>query len=188
MTGSLAWSDTGGWLTGPLVDRYVLGPLESQTVPFQVAVPSMGGEDSAPLGGDPDSTEVTLTCEVTYDTGTVHYESARLRVSRFPAAPSDVPETEAGIANGIEQIFPNPIRDLARVAFGLARPGPVQLTLHDASGRRLRTILEGDLPAGTHQAIWDGRTSARESAPSGIYFVRLTTRDGTTTRKVIHVK
>jgi hypothetical protein len=40
-------------------------------------------------------------------------------------------------------------------------------------GRRIRTLIDGDLPAGQQVVLWDGRTDAGFQVPSGIYFVRL---------------
>jgi hypothetical protein len=67
----------------------------------------------------------------------------------------------------------NPIRGVCRVAFELAVPGSVQLTVHDAAGRAVRTLVTGEQPAGRHCAIWNGRDDSGRLLAPGVYFVRL---------------
>ncbi|MGQ0721444.1 MAG: hypothetical protein ACT4PE_07720 [Candidatus Eiseniibacteriota bacterium] len=44
---------------------------------------------------------------------------------------------------------------------------PAELTIHDALGRRIRTLREGG-----ESASWDGSTDAGGRVPAGVYFVR----------------
>src|SRR4029077_16451726 len=52
---------------------------------------------------------------------------------------------------------PNPFRGSASFRFGRALPVEVQLELFDVSGRRVRSLVSGALPAGEHTLAWDGR-------------------------------
>ena len=89
----------------------------------------------------------------------------------------EVPLGPAALA--LSQSTPNPFHASARIAFGLPRAGQVRLQLFDASGRLVRTLLDGEVPAGFQSVVWDGRTSAGQPAASGIYFYRLSTPEGT---------
>ena len=51
-------------------------------------------------------------------------------------------------------------------------------------GRRVRTLLEGVLPAGPHTV----RLTAADDTPAGVYFVRLSTPDGVRARTVIRTR
>ena len=53
-------------------------------------------------------------------------------------------------------------------AYHADSPEPARLDIHDLHGRRLDTLIEGDLPAGTHQRSWDA-----SGLPSGLYAYRL---------------
>ena len=53
------------------------------------------------------------------------------------------------------------------------RAGRVRLTVHDIEGRRLTTLLDGELGAGLHELRWDGRSPAGGVLPAGMYLVRL---------------
>ena len=69
----------------------------------------------------------------------------------------------------LEGFTPNPIRETAEVVFTLAKAGPAQLELFDASGRRISRRDVGDLGSGRHVV----RLSDKGGLPPGIYFVRL---------------
>src|SRR5262249_41298785 len=67
----------------------------------------------------------------------------------------DVPAAlDAGIALGA--IVPNPSHGAARIPFSLARAGHVRVGILDLQGRRVATLVDGDLPSGRHQAVWNG--------------------------------
>jgi len=71
------------------------------------------------------------------------------------------------------------------VEFELGRRGDVRLEVYDASGRRVRTLVEGTLAPGRHSVRWDGRSSQGAEAPAGVYVVDLKTDGGSETRKVV---
>ena len=55
--------------------------------------------------------------------------------------------------------------------FGLPRAADVRLEIFDLEGRRVRTLLRGEQPAGWHELQWTGRVDGGEVG-AGIYFVR----------------
>lgn len=67
---------------------------------------------------------------------------------------------------------PNPVAEQMVIAFDLPEPSLVRAALYDASGRLVRMLADGPLPAGKHQRPWDRRDALGERVPSGIYFVR----------------
>ncbi len=83
---------------------------------------------------------------------------------------------------------PNPARGASAVEFALSGAGPVDLTVCDALGRRVRTLASGPMPAGSHSARWDGRDEAGRAAPPGLYFWCLRTPSGQLTRHSIQLR
>jgi len=79
-------------------------------------------------------------------------------------------EVIRGFALGVP--LPNPTSGATRLDFAVPRASRVSLGLYDMQGRRVATLVEGALPAGRHQAVWNGTAGGR-SAPTGIYFLRL---------------
>jgi subtilisin family serine protease len=87
------------------------------------------------------------------------------RVADVPAGPP-----VSGLALG--PVNPNPNSGPARIDFALPQACRVRLAVYDVAGREVAVLADGLLSAGRHAATWDGRT-ARGSAPTGLYFVRL---------------
>ncbi|MBK7188824.1 MAG: hypothetical protein IPH86_09160 [bacterium] len=52
-----------------------------------------------------------------------------------------------------------------------------RLEIFDLAGRRLRTLVDGPLPAGRQQVAWDGRDDAGRALASGTFVCRLSAGD-----------
>jgi flagellar hook assembly protein FlgD len=52
---------------------------------------------------------------------------------------------------------PNPFTSKTHIHLVIREAGPVKVQLYDVSGRRLRTLVDGTLPAGAQSFEWDGR-------------------------------
>ncbi|HEX7879034.1 MAG TPA: FlgD immunoglobulin-like domain containing protein [Candidatus Eisenbacteria bacterium] len=85
-------------------------------------------------------------------------------------------------------LFPNPVRRTAMIEFRLAEPGNVTMALFDGAGRKVRSLLTGALPAGSHEFRWDGRDDSGLETPDGVYFLKLLTPGAGTTRKLIRLQ
>jgi len=83
---------------------------------------------------------------------------------------------------------PNPFNPSTRLPFVVPAAGAVSLTVHDLAGRRVRTLVDGPLPAGEHAVTWDGRADDRTEAPGGTYLASLRTADGADRRKLVLVR
>lgn len=72
----------------------------------------------------------------------------------------------------------NPARSGATFQLSLRRATPVLVAIYDATGRRVKTLFDGELPAGSSAFRWDGRDQGAAPAPSGVYFARATAAGG----------
>jgi PKD repeat protein len=52
--------------------------------------------------------------------------------------------------------YPNPFNPRTTIAFELPSAGTAVIAVYDASGRRIRTLIDGRLDAGRHTVLWDG--------------------------------
>ena len=77
---------------------------------------------------------------------------------------------------------PNPFNPMTTIRFDLPADGEVRLGIFDAGGHLVRSLVDGSLTAGRHQASWDGRDAEGRHAASGSYFARLEAQGGTQTR------
>ena len=74
---------------------------------------------------------------------------------------------------------PNPFNPSTMIAFELPVETTATLTVHDLSGRLLRTLLPAAVrEAGHHEVTWNGRDERGGALPAGVYVARLAV-DGT---------
>ncbi|NOT33884.1 MAG: hypothetical protein HOP12_06910 [Candidatus Eisenbacteria bacterium] len=84
---------------------------------------------------------------------------------------------------------PNPA--FGRVTASFALPNPARraaLVIYDAAGRRVKSLIDGPLSAGSHQVVWTGLDDAGRPASAGIFFMRLETDDRSVVRKVLLIR
>src|SRR5206468_476997 len=73
---------------------------------------------------------------------------------------------------------PSPFALGTTLRFQFASETAITLEVLDLAGQRVAVLASGTLPAGEHQARWDGRSGSGARRAAGMYFVRLS--DGTT--------
>jgi hypothetical protein len=84
--------------------------------------------------------------------------------------------------------LPNPFAKGTSVNYELAQYGPVELTVHDVSGRLVRRLDCGPRQRGFHAARWDGTGSSGRIVPAGVYFVRFSAGSVVSTGRLILVR
>ena len=111
------------------------------------------------------------------------------RAFRITVPPMTVSVPEPGLHAGLElsQPQPNPSSSLTRLDFTLGSPASVDLSVYDASGRRVATLLHSDLPAGRRSVTWDGREASGRPVATGVYFARLITPQGSALRRIVRM-
>jgi hypothetical protein len=90
--------------------------------------------------------------------------------------------------NALLQNAPNPFGGPTVISFSVAQPGPVQMAIYDATGRRIATLAEGLHAAGQHRFEWAGRDDKGHHVAAGIYFCRVTIGSWSQTRKILKVE
>jgi hypothetical protein len=83
---------------------------------------------------------------------------------------------------------PNPFNPTTTIAYDLPRASRVRLAIYDVRGREVRTLLDANQPAGSHQVRWDGRDARGVPAASGVYFYRLSATGFVQTKKMVLLK
>jgi hypothetical protein len=73
----------------------------------------------------------------------------------------------------LDQNYPNPFNPTTTIRFGLPQASSVRLTVYDALGREITTLLNEERSAGYVTLTWDGANSSGARVASGIYFYRI---------------
>ncbi|MBH8558387.1 DUF4394 domain-containing protein [Hymenobacter negativus] len=84
-----------------------------------------------------------------------------------PAGVNTAVRDRADLVAGLS-LYPNPTHGRTALAFNMARPGQVELSVVDALGRRVATVPSAALPAGPQELRWEAGT-----AKPGLYLMRL---------------
>ena len=95
----------------------------------------------------------------------------------------DVNDMTAPGSFALRQNYPNPFNPTTTIAFDVPRRARVRLTLHDALGRSLGTLVDGQYDAGTHQIGFDG-----SELTSGTYYLTMVSGDIVRTRSMTLLK
>ncbi len=80
----------------------------------------------------------------------------------------------------LQQNHPNPFNPSTDIRYSIAEDGPVRLTVHDAWGRDVATLVDAPQTAGPHMVRFDAA-----ELPSGVYFYRLVSGRFMETRRMV---
>ena len=102
--------------------------------------------------------------------------------TRDPSALDDeaLPKRLALYATG-----PNPVRGATAIAFDLPQAGEVELAVFDVAGRRVKSLVAGELGPGSYETVWQGTDDNGQRVSSAVYFYRLRANGQTITQKVM---
>ena len=84
----------------------------------------------------------------------------------------------------LEQPFPNPGNRFG-LKFYLPHAENVRVTIYNAAGAEIKTLVVGRMEAGWHKIEWNGTDNSNHSVASGVYFCHLRTSKASITRKLI---
>ncbi len=173
----IAWTDNTFQMgTGGLAARGTWGWFDNV---FSISRPGGAGN-----GGLRSSEHQRLMRRADAITRRAYLEAAAHQVRLSDPGRLDAPETLPPNA-GLTVAGANPFRHAAVLHLALDQELPASIRVHDASGRCVRTLLQGVLPPGERSVVWDGRTDDGSRAAAGVYFCTLRTPTDTQTRRLI---
>ncbi len=74
----------------------------------------------------------------------------------------------------LEQNYPNPFNPETSIYFKAHKNGPVQLSVYNILGQKVKTLVDREMAAGhTETVIWDGTDSDGIPVASGVYFYQI---------------
>lgn len=90
-----------------------------------------------------------------------------------PLGTTWAPDTPVRTFNLLPNV-PNPFNPSTTISFELPRDSDmVRVDIYDISGRRIRRLHSGSLPAGRTDLIWNGHTDTGRQAVSGVYLLQV---------------
>ncbi len=111
------------------------------------------------------------------------YNGGVYRTSRTLTGVEDVPMPVLPTTFALAQNYPNPFNPSTTVTFDVPTRSVVRVAVYDLLGRVVATLADGMREPGTYRVVWDA-----QDAPGGVYFVRMTTPNEVSTRKMLLIK
>ncbi len=99
--------------------------------------------------------------------------------------------TPLGVAGGppgaiaLRYAGAQPARGALELALDLPADSRARVEVMDLQGRRLATLADGPLAAGTHRLFWSGETASGAVAPAGIYIIAVRSPLGRATLRAV---
>jgi len=81
--------------------------------------------------------------------------------------------------------YPNPSYDRTMFTFGLLAPGKVRFEICDLKGNLIKTLINQEMPEGSHEIEWDNCTEINSRVKPGLYYYRLVVNGCVNTYKLI---
>jgi hypothetical protein len=155
---------------------------------------AVSGEDVLPAGVNASHVNFTATCLNEY------FDECRPPMPT-PVAPDMEPPTDPIVrpSEGVEialpeqfeftGFYPNPANATTTVLFALPVESMVTINVYDIKGRRVRTLMARQVPAGYHSVVWNGKDAQGKAVAPGVYFCRVGFSDhGETMKKLIKLE
>lgn len=98
------------------------------------------------------------------------------------------PPTASGARLSLSPNVPNPFNPRTTVALRLQEDAHVVAVVYDIAGRRVRTLHEGRLEAGTHELVWKGIDEQGRAVASGVYVLRASSEGVSAHRRMVLVR
>jgi len=86
------------------------------------------------------------------------------------------------------QNYPNPFNPVTTIQFGLKEAGPAEVAIYSIDGRKIATLVNEFMEAGTYQVHWDGTDQQGNPASSGVYLYQLKAGNQRLVKKMMLVR
>lgn len=139
-------------------------------------------------GGDP-GTMFNVGDQLEFVRGVLWYtfSNYKLQPATFddigPVIDTAIEDEVLPAAFALKQNYPNPFNPSTKIEFDVTSAGVATLDVFDVLGRKVRTLVDGQMTVGTQSVTFDAGT-----LPSGVYIYRLSAGDNVQTRKMLLMK
>ncbi len=181
-----------------VVDLYVVDEANYaaylDTLPFEAALIGnrISGATVSFIAPTEDRWYLVLSNECLFNTDQeVELQLVLYRTSELHS--EENPEVDGVHCFALRPVSPNPFSSQTGITYSIASKGnsrsaPTSLVVYDCSGRKVRSLTDGNHQPGTYQAYWNGTDERGRPVGSGIYFCRLTSGEKSAVQKMILVR
>jgi flagellar hook assembly protein FlgD len=85
-------------------------------------------------------------------------------------------------------VVPNPFSNSTNISFSLSQSQKVSVQIFDMQGRSIKTLVDAQTEAGTHQLTWNARNDNGSAVVTGIYLLKIQAGNFVETKKIWVVK
>jgi hypothetical protein len=91
-------------------------------------------------------------------------------------------------AFSLAQNAPNPFNPSTTIRFAVPQVGSVHLSIWTVNGQLVRTLVDTEISAGSHEVVWDGTDGVGRSVASGVYLYRLRSTNQIATKRLTLIR
>lgn len=143
------------------------------------------------FGGDQFMLDMTMnsTLEVGNDPAILD----GVRIALIPDFTVGIPteETDAGDQPEhwqLRQNFPNPFNGVTGISYTVPQAGWVEVSIFNAAGQHVRTLIAAIHQKGQYHLQWDGRSNNGEVVTTGVYVYRLFANGFSGSKRLVFIK
>ena len=122
---------------------------------------------------------------------TFYIDDMRLVAQEPPEEPTAVEALQGWAVPSVyalSQNYPNPFNPETTIRYDVARTGTVRLSIYALTGQCVRTLSDGEHPAGSYFVTWDGTDDTGQGVASGVYLCRMQAGKFSAVRKLLLVR
>ena len=92
------------------------------------------------------------------------------------------------LADQLFQNYPNPFNPVTTIRYAVASQSPVELTIYNVRGQKVRRLVSESKSPGRYTVNWDGTSDQGTRVASGVYFYRIQIGTFSAVKKMVVLK
>ena len=106
----------------------------------------------------------------------------------YSGDPLSIEENNVPLTFGLGNAYPNPFNNKVVLPISLEQPGKVHFSIYDIQGHLINSGVNKFLDRGINNIRWNGTDRDGKSVSAGTYFLRVSNKDASITKKIVYLK
>ena len=189
------------WYPGLPATNHCLVALEQADGYYELEHDVDAGDTGDPYPGSTSNTafnDAATPSANAYSTGNSSVQIANISASSSTMHADFIVTITAGtddpgggtlpVSPRLAQNYPNPFNPSTTIRLATPVEGPVKLEVYNVVGQLVRTLVDGSLPWGESEVVWDARDAGGHPVAAGVYLYKLTAGGQVQSRKMVLLK